>query len=247
MAAAGASGGASSTVVVTAAAFVEKTAIAEKTAPQAIERGAAPLVANDPAPVRGPNSAARRPDPEFAPVGSVSAMPDETAKAPEPAAAVEAPAVSGAKTAEASKGDAAQDLRPRLAEALRTQGDDHLADALDHGQAKLEDGVIELRTLPDYRVVLEMELAVVEAAARDVLGAGLRVKLGGDLASSEQPAQPTPGASGNSGAARSGGGESAPGSPEAVQRALADPEVQRVQQLFTGQIREVRNLRGYTT
>ena len=242
-AAAGSSGGASSTVVVTAKAMAEKAAL-----PAAEPSAAAPIVANEPAPVSAPSNAARSREAEPAPASSASAMPDETATAAESAGVVEAHApVQGAPAAEAREGEPAADIRARLADALRAQGDDHLADTLDHGQAKLEDGVVEVRTLPDYRVVLEMELAVVEVAARGILGAGLRVKLGSDLASSEQPAQPAPAASENSGAARSGGRESAPGSPEAVQRALADPEVQRVQQLFTGQIREVRNLRGYTT
>lgn len=143
-----------------------------------------------------------------------------------------------------SETDSASDLRLRLAAALRGQGDDSLADALDHGRLEVKGGQVEIRSLPDYRAVLEIGLATVQEAVRSVLAGNSRVTLGGDLGAAESGSQ----AVSSSEASRPGpaGGES-PGRSEVAQRALADPEVQRIQKLFAGQIREVRNLRGYTT
>jgi DNA polymerase III subunit gamma/tau len=145
--------------------------------------------------------------------------------------------------------DSASPLRLRLADVLRAQGDDPLADALDHGRVEVKGGQVEIRSLPDYRAVLEMGLALVQEAVRGVLAGNPRVTLGSDLGAAETSSQAGPNSAGLSEAPRSGtaGGGSAPGRSEAVQRALADPEVQRIQKLFAGQIREVRNLRGYTT
>jgi hypothetical protein len=140
------------------------------------------------------------------------------------------------------------DLSLRLAGLLRSQGDDSLADALDHGRVEVQSGRVEIRSLPDYRAVLEIGLATVQEAARSVLANNARVTLGSDLGPAEPALQAVPNSAHVLDASRpTSGGESVPGPSEAVQRALADPEVQRIQKLFAGQIREVRNLRGYTT
>jgi hypothetical protein len=143
--------------------------------------------------------------------------------------------------------EAPADLRSRLANVLRAQGDDSLADALDHGLVEVKGQQIEIRSLPDYRAVLEMSMAILHEAARSILASNARVTLGSDLAAAE----PGPAAAPNTASAETprpvaGSSGSAPRPSDAVQRALADPEVQRIQKLFAGQIREVRNLRGYT-
>jgi hypothetical protein len=142
-------------------------------------------------------------------------------------------------------------LRRRLVEVLRDQGDEPLADALDHGQVLVNGSQIEVRSLPDYQVVLELGLATIQEAIAAVLPGNARVTLGSDLGANERVASAGPAAAVNAPRPSSGPGSGAAapaaGASEVVQRALADPEVQRIQKLFAGQIREVRNLRGYTT
>jgi DNA polymerase-3 subunit gamma/tau len=145
----------------------------------------------------------------------------------------------------AGETDPASGARLRLVELLRGQGDDSLADALDHGLVEAKGGQVEVRSLPDYRAILEMDLATLQQAVRSVLAGNPRVTLGSDLGAAES--SPQTGPFSPSGSAPPQPAAAPPGASEAVQRALADPEVQRIQQLFAGQIREVRNLRGYTT
>ncbi len=164
-----------------------------------------------------------------------------------PAVQPSAPAAKGELAAQPKTGTTAPPwarLRQQLADVLRGQGDDALADALDHGRIEVQAGQVEVRSLPDYRAVVEMDLATLQQAVRDVLAPNARVTLGSDLA--PEDSVPPPGSAGGSRPA-AGGIASTAGSSEAAQRALADPEVQKIQKLFTGQIREVRNLRGYTT
>ncbi len=231
-AAAGAAGSAGRTVVAAAAAVPQSipqseptwSAAASAARAQAAGRSQAPAHNTPPIPRH-----ASEPAPAMANAGERA--PAETTKTVAPSSA---PKVT-AKT----------DVGSHLAEALRAQGDDHLADALDHGLVNVNEGVAEVRTLPDYRVVVEMELTAVEEAARRIVGSNVRVKLGSDLTPDQAPQGQSPASAAS--AARSASDELPPGSSEAAQRALADPEVQRIQKLFTGQIREVRNLRGYTT
>jgi hypothetical protein len=137
-------------------------------------------------------------------------------------------------------------LRQRLANALRDQGDDSLADALDHGRVEVRGGILEIRSLPEYRVVLEMGLPAIQDVLAAVLPDKARATLGGDLGPGDSAA-PGPDSTTISAPSRAtAGAQRAAGAPEAVQRALADPEFQKIQKLFDGQIREVRNLRGYT-
>jgi DNA polymerase-3 subunit gamma/tau len=141
----------------------------------------------------------------------------------------------------------ASGVRLRLAGVLRGQGDDSLADALDHGRLEVKGSQLEIRSLPDYRVVLEIGLATVQEAVRGVLAGNTRVTLGGNLGVGEAGSPAGPHAAGLPQTPRPGNADAASGASETVQRALADPEVQRIQKLFAGQIREVRNLRGYTS
>jgi hypothetical protein len=161
----------------------------------------------------------------------------------------QAGAESEARSEEPAGGDAeaASDVRLRLAGVLRDQGDDSLADALDHGRVEVKGSQLEIRSLPDYRVVLELGLATVQEAARGVLAGNTRVTLGGDLGAAEAGSPAGPHSAGLPETPRPGNADAAAGASETVQRALADPEVQRIQKLFGGQIREVRNLRGYTS
>jgi DNA polymerase-3 subunit gamma/tau len=175
--------------------------------------------------------------------------PGESAgRSPAPLALAESAAQGSAQDPPGGEAPTPSDLRSRLANALRQQGDDSLADALDHGVVEAKGGQIEIRSLPDYRAVLEIGLAMVQEAVRSVAPGNARVTLGSDLAAWESGSQAAPHtASSESPRSLAGSAESAQGPSDAVQRALADPEVQRIQRLFAGQIREVRNLRGYTS
>jgi hypothetical protein len=136
------------------------------------------------------------------------------------------------------------DLRAALLAALLSDQVDHLADAIEHGTVEQAGGEVVVRSSPDYRTSLELEMASHEAALAKVLGEKVRVRLGDNLAADEiaQAAArdvPVP-AGGPQASSDSDAGES-------KQRALADPAVKMVQEAFQGQVREVRNLRGYSS
>jgi DNA polymerase-3 subunit gamma/tau len=138
------------------------------------------------------------------------------------------------------------DLRARLTAALQAQGDEPLADAIEHGRLEASDGALLIRTLADYRAVLDLSLRVVAETASRILGRPTRVTLGDNLDATEAPSRAAEEALADP--KRPPASTSAPpGESEAAQRALADPEIQKIQQLFAGQIREVRNLRGYAS
>ncbi len=138
------------------------------------------------------------------------------------------------------------DLRREVLRVLIKAGDDHLADAIEHGTIEQSGRQIEIRTLTDYRTGLEFDLDTLTQVLREIAGRDVRVSIGSNLTEAEL--------SGNPAASRSpapassearGAGAAAPG--EAAGRALADPEVQKYKKLFEGQVREVRDLRGYSS
>ncbi len=77
--------------------------------------------------------------------------------------------------------------------------------------------------------------ALVEEAGASGIGP---IKLGDSLADSEAPAQA---------ASQQSSEDSSPMDSEAAKRALADPDIQAFQERLPGQIREVRNLREYSS
>jgi hypothetical protein len=142
------------------------------------------------------------------------------------------------------------DLRTELLRVLIKGGDDHLADAIEHGVIEQSGNQIEVRTLADYRTGLEFDLDTLTQVLGDIAGRDVRVSVGSNLTESDLSGNPA--ASGGGASARAAGPrEDRSGSPaapgEAAGRALADPEVQKYQKLFEGQVREVRDLRGYSS
>ncbi len=159
--------------------------------------------------------------------------PEPAAKQPKAAPAAP-PATPAAKSASADGSPKA-----RLLEALRDAGEDFAADAVQHGGVEeLGSGGI-VRPSPMDRTTIELCWSSIEAAAKK---AGIApVKLGEDSADSS-PAIASPQT--NEGTAAN---ETSEMESEAAKRALADPDVQAFQERFPGQIREIRNLREYSS
>ena len=136
------------------------------------------------------------------------------------------------------------DLRAALLAALLNDRVDHLADAIEHGTVELAGGEVIVRSSPDYRTSLELDTASLEAALAKVLNKNVRVRLGDNLAADEieqAVARDVP---------VSADRPNIPSDSEAgetKERALADPAVRMVRETFQGQVREVRNLRGYSS
>lgn len=167
-------------------------------------------------------------------------------------AAVRPPAATAPKTAPesaarqpkaepAAKKSAAADgsAKARLLEALRDAGEDYAADAVQHGAVEESGSGASLRPSPMDRTTIELCWPSIEAAAKK---AGVTpIKLGADSAESS-PAATAPRVSESAAA-----GDTSELESEAAKRALADPDVQAFQERFPGQIREIRNLREYSS
>ena len=138
----------------------------------------------------------------------------------------------------------AGDLRTQLMRVLMDAGDEHLADAIEHGAVEQTEKQIEIRTLADYRTSLEMDMDTLTQSLRQIAGRDVRVTLGSNLQEGELDPSVAP-ATAQKPAERSRKNGETPG--EAAGRALADPEVQKYQKLFEGQVREIRDLRGYSS
>jgi DNA polymerase-3 subunit gamma/tau len=167
-------------------------------------------------------------------------------QSPAQAAAVqEPPKLAGPGAGPARAGAAgAGDLRTQLMRALIDAGDEHLADAIEHGAVEQTEKQIEIRSLGEYRTSLEMDMDTLTQSLRQIAGRDVRVTLGSNLQEVELDPSVAPAAARRP-AERSGANGEAKG--EAAGRALADPEVQKYQKLFDGQVREVRDLRGYSS
>ena len=161
------------------------------------------------------------------------------------ATAASAPAPEASAAPEGLEGD----LKSLVLIALHRGDHEHLADAVEHGLLSETDHEVEVRSAADYRATLEFELAILNEAVCRVLGRKVRVRLGDDLGETEVNAivsgSPDTAGAGERPAPESGA--PAPNGSELMERVLADPKVQQIQQIFEGQIREVRNLRGYSS
>jgi len=159
-----------------------------------------------------------------APSAPSRSAPDISAQAP-------APAPKAAEKPQASA------VRERLIEALREAGDEFMADTLAHCSVEQQGANIIVRAATEDRTTLELSWHSVEKAAA-AMESGARAKLGEDLAAAEvvRPAAASGGEAGE---------EVSPLETEAGKRAMADPDVQAFQQLFPGQVRDVRNLRDF--
>lgn len=189
-----------------------------------------------PPPVR--SAAAVRPPSATAPKTAPEPMAGQPKAAPPaPPARPAAPAPPVAATAKTTTADGS--LKARLLEALRDAGDDFTADAVQHGGVEELGSGATVRPSPMDRTTIELCWSSIEAAAKK---AGIApIKLGEDSAESS-PAAASPQAAGSNDASDTPELES-----EAAKRALADPDVQAFQERFPGQIREIRNLREYSS
>jgi DNA polymerase-3 subunit gamma/tau len=184
------------------------------------------------------------------PQGDSATMPARSAAAVRPTSttapktAPEPPAAKQPKQAEpvpaAAKSTAADGSpKARLLEALREAGEDFAADAVEHGAVEESGSGAIVRPSPMDRTTIELGWSSIEAAAKK---AGVApIKLGEDSAESS-PAVASPKVNENTAANEPTETES-----EAAKRALADPDVQAFQERFPGQIREIRNLREYSS
>lgn len=193
---------------------------AKRTPPPTSAPSPAPAPPPTPAPAAAPAPA---PIPE-PPAPSPEPPADPKAKAPE-----QAPPPKPAEKAEASE------ARERLIAALQEAGQDFIAEAIGHCSVEQEGANFLIRSTSEDRTTLELSWGEVEKAAA---GLGGRAKLGKDLAQAEAV---KPSASSASGSDE----EVSPLETEAGKRAMADPDVQAFQNLFPGQVRDVRNLRDF--
>ena len=118
------------------------------------------------------------------------------------------------------------DLRSRLHAALVEAKQVHIADAIEHSEISESPNDLLITTSKMYTMYLKQP--GFEAAVLKVLGKITRItiKVGEVAAPASSPAQ-----------------SAKPQTDEAAQRALANPEVQRFQELFPdSQVRTVRNL-----
>jgi DNA polymerase-3 subunit gamma/tau len=136
------------------------------------------------------------------------------------------------------------DLRAELLAALLRDQVDHLADAVEHGTVERVGDEVVVRSSKDYRTSLELDMASLEGAIAKVLKAKVRVRLGDNLGAAEiQQAVSRDVSIPPAGAA----GPPESSASETKERALTDPAVRMVQETFQGHVREVRNLRGYSS
>jgi DNA polymerase-3 subunit gamma/tau len=172
------------------------------------------------------SSAAVRPPAATAP----KTAPEPVVKQPKP----DQPASPEAKSAGVDGS-----LKTRLLEALRDEGEDFVADALEHGAFEESGSGGIVRPSSMDRTTIDLGWSSIEAAAKT---AGIApIKLGEDSAD-RSAAVALPMANESAAANELPEAES-----EAAKRALADPAVQAFQELFPGQIREIRNLREYSS
>jgi len=156
-------------------------------------------------------------------------------RAPKAPAAPAPPAVPPQPRASAPVSDGGN-LQAAAVAALKEGGHDFVASTVQHAKLDEDGDAIVLHVTAEDRTTLEFEWKTVEDAVRKAAGRPVRVMLGSDLAETEvvrNVADETPDAA-------------SAAENEATQRALEDPEVKVFQQLFPGQVREVRNLREFS-
>jgi DNA polymerase-3 subunit gamma/tau len=135
-----------------------------------------------------------------------------------------------------SAAPATGDLQARAVAALREGAHDFLASTVQHCVLEESDNEVVVRVTAEDRTTLEFDWKPVEEALRKAAGRPVRVILGSDLAETEVVRN----------VAAAPADEPSPAENEAAQRALEDPDVKTFQQLFPGQVREVRNLREFS-
>jgi DNA polymerase III subunit gamma/tau len=169
------------------------------------------------APVPAPQPAARR-------TGPSPFEQDRARKAAQP----EAPPARGAEQNRSAAGSPPSDARSALHAHLSATGHAHLADAVEHSQVTVTSNDLNIATAKSYK--LYFTDPALAAAVREVFGKPLRLNIT-VTADEAAPAAPL--------AATAPARED-----EARERALANPEVQRFQEVFPGaRVYKVRNLK----
>jgi hypothetical protein len=152
---------------------------------------------------------------------------------PRQASAPPSPAPAPKPRSSASSGGG---LQTAAVAALKDDGQDFMASTIQHAKVDEDGDAVVLHVTAEDRTTLEFEWKTVEDAFRKAAGRNVRVTLGSDLAETEVVRN----------VASDDADEASPTENEAAQRALGDPDVQAFQQLFPGQVREVRNLREFS-
>lgn len=151
---------------------------------------------------------------------------------------------SESKAPEATKPETAADQskvvegspKERLLAAMLDAGEEFAAEAVQHALVEDAGASVVLRPSAVDRTTIELTWSGIEKAAK-ASGIG-PIKIGDNLADSEAPAQA---------ASQQSSEDSSSMDSEAAKRALADPDIQAFQERLPGQIREVRNLREYSS
>jgi DNA polymerase-3 subunit gamma/tau len=120
------------------------------------------------------------------------------------------------------------DLRCRLTAALRAQGEEFTADAVEHSRLEEAANEVVFHTPEDQQFCLESAAAGLSRHCEQLLGRRVKVRV--TLATSPVPAEDAP-------------ARTAPPASDAAARAMAHPQVQSFLAAFGGQVREVRDLK----
>lgn len=186
--------------------------------------------------------------PEPSATAATSSFPESGVTEPAETASESAPEASSST---ASASDALENLQQSVVRTFRQDGDEFMADAIEHAEVKRVNGQVEIRPSPEDVAALQINLRAVEAAFQNIVGKNVRVTLGSLL--SAQSAKTTASAGARNGEshglpepATSSGGDLEGTGTEVERRALADPEVQEFHKTFGGRIRNVQDLRRYS-
>ena len=155
--------------------------------------------------------------------------------APQAAAAAPPPPPAPPKPKPAPAPNAAG-LQAAAVAVLMECGHDFIATTIRQARIEESDDAVVVQVTAEDRTTLEFEWKTVADAVQQAAGRPVRVTLGSDLAETEVVRN----------VADAAADEPSPVENEASQRALEDPDVKAFQQLFPGQVREVRNLREYS-
>lgn len=125
-----------------------------------------------------------------------------------------------------SSGGEQGDVRSRLHAYFSEKGQTHYADAVEHSQLAIAGAELQIVTAASYKLYFQDKPFA--EAVREAFGRPLRIQIKiGDAAQTERPALKS--------AQRN--------EDDAMNRALANQEVRRFQEVFGGEIRKVRNLK----
>jgi DNA polymerase-3 subunit gamma/tau len=157
----------------------------------------------------------------------VAAAPGKQSRAAASAAGAPAPPAVPRQSAPLSS--RASGLKEKLAAALHELGMPFTADAVEHSELTESGGELQFVTPPEFS--LSMRAADVQKAVQRLNAGDRRIKI-------------TTAAAAGSGPSASGASAARPAEDEAARRALADPEVERFREVFSGaEVRVVRNLK----